>query len=41
LKDARLVPLDGRYHLPDAADLDRVTAVITGFLSEIELTDGS
>jgi DNA-binding SARP family transcriptional activator/pimeloyl-ACP methyl ester carboxylesterase len=41
LKDARLVPLDGRYHLPDAADLDRVTAVIAEFLSEIEPIGGS
>jgi DNA-binding SARP family transcriptional activator/pimeloyl-ACP methyl ester carboxylesterase len=32
LPDARLVPLEGRYHLPDAADLDRVVALITDFL---------
>ncbi|MEV0897609.1 BTAD domain-containing putative transcriptional regulator [Actinoplanes sp. NPDC049802] len=29
LPDARLVALDGPYHLPDAADLDRVTSAIT------------
>ncbi|GIF25643.1 DNA-binding SARP family transcriptional activator/pimeloyl-ACP methyl ester carboxylesterase [Actinoplanes tereljensis] len=33
LPNARLVPLDGRYHLPDAADLDRVVDLITEFLS--------
>jgi pimeloyl-ACP methyl ester carboxylesterase/DNA-binding SARP family transcriptional activator len=33
LPDARLVTLDGRYHLPDARDLDRIVATITDFLS--------
>ncbi|GIM96315.1 alpha/beta fold hydrolase [Paractinoplanes toevensis] len=32
LPDARLVPLEGRYHLPDATDLDRVVDLITDFL---------
>jgi DNA-binding SARP family transcriptional activator/pimeloyl-ACP methyl ester carboxylesterase len=34
LPNARLVALDGRYHLPDAADLDTVVSAITGFLTE-------
>jgi DNA-binding SARP family transcriptional activator/pimeloyl-ACP methyl ester carboxylesterase len=34
LPDARLVALDGRFHLPDARDLDRIVATIAGFLSE-------
>lgn len=34
LSHARLVPLDGAFHLPDAADLDRVAATISSFLSE-------
>jgi DNA-binding SARP family transcriptional activator/pimeloyl-ACP methyl ester carboxylesterase len=34
LPDARLVPLDGAFHLPDAADLDRVVATISTFLSD-------
>jgi pimeloyl-ACP methyl ester carboxylesterase len=33
LPDARLIALDGRYHLPDAADLDRVVDAIAGFLA--------
>ncbi|MEV6304369.1 alpha/beta fold hydrolase [Actinoplanes sp. NPDC051861] len=33
LPDARLVALDGGYHLPDAADLDRIVGLINGFLS--------
>jgi len=28
-----LVTLDGRYHLPDARDLDRIVETITDFLS--------
>jgi pimeloyl-ACP methyl ester carboxylesterase/DNA-binding SARP family transcriptional activator len=33
LPDARFVPLDGAFHLPDVADLDRVVATIVSFLS--------
>ena len=33
LPDARLVTLEGRYHLPDIRDLDRIVATITAFLS--------
>ncbi|MET7392412.1 BTAD domain-containing putative transcriptional regulator [Dactylosporangium sp. NPDC005572] len=32
LPGATFVPLDGRFHLPDARDLDRVVATITDFL---------
>jgi len=32
LPDARLITLDGAYHLPDAADLDRVVEAICDFL---------
>lgn len=32
LRDAEMLALDGAYHLPDAGDLDRVVAAITGFL---------
>ena len=32
LPDARLVALDGPYHLPDARDLDQVVAAVTEFL---------
>jgi DNA-binding SARP family transcriptional activator/pimeloyl-ACP methyl ester carboxylesterase len=34
LPGARLVTLDGRYHLPDAADLDRAVSAIATFLAE-------
>ncbi|GAA5081654.1 hypothetical protein GCM10023259_090070 [Thermocatellispora tengchongensis] len=34
LPDAHLIALDGPYHLPDAAHLDRVTDAIAGFLTE-------
>jgi DNA-binding SARP family transcriptional activator len=34
LPDARLQPLDGPYHLPDVADLDRIVAAIVDFLAE-------
>lgn len=34
LPDARFLPLDGRYHLPDAADLPRIVGAITEFLAE-------
>jgi pimeloyl-ACP methyl ester carboxylesterase len=37
LPDARLVPLDGAFHLPDAGDLDRVVATIAAFLSGKDL----
>jgi len=33
LPDARLVTLEGRYHLPDIRDLDRIVDTITAFLS--------
>jgi pimeloyl-ACP methyl ester carboxylesterase len=33
LADARLVTLEGRYHLPDARDLDQIMSAITPFLS--------
>lgn len=33
LPDARFIPLEGRYHLPDAADLDRIVAAIDDFLA--------
>jgi hypothetical protein len=33
LPEARLIPLDGAYHLPDVADLDRVVATISSFLT--------
>ncbi|MEU8242548.1 alpha/beta fold hydrolase [Actinoplanes missouriensis] len=33
LPDARLVALDGRFHLVDAADLDRVVGLIVDFLT--------
>ncbi|MFG1990995.1 alpha/beta fold hydrolase [Actinoplanes sp. NPDC048988] len=32
LPGARLIALEGRYHLPDAADLDRVVDEIAGFV---------
>ncbi|SNY73078.1 alpha/beta fold hydrolase [Paractinoplanes atraurantiacus] len=32
LPDARLIALEGRYHLPDAADLDRIVDEIAGFI---------
>ncbi|PVZ11686.1 alpha/beta fold hydrolase [Actinomycetospora cinnamomea] len=32
LPDARLVPLEGPFHLPDAADLARIVEAITDFL---------
>jgi pimeloyl-ACP methyl ester carboxylesterase len=32
LPDARFVPLDGAFHLPDAGDLDRVVATVAEFL---------
>jgi pimeloyl-ACP methyl ester carboxylesterase len=32
LPDARFLPLDGRFHLPDARDLDPIVAAITTFL---------
>ena len=37
LPDARFVPLDGAFHLPDAADLDRVVATIVSFLSRKDM----
>ena len=33
LPDARLVTLEGRYHLPDIRDLDHIAGTITAFLS--------
>jgi pimeloyl-ACP methyl ester carboxylesterase len=33
LPDARLVTLEGRYHLPDVHDLDHIVDTITAFLS--------
>jgi pimeloyl-ACP methyl ester carboxylesterase len=33
LPDATLVSLEGRFHLPDARDLDRIVAAIANFLS--------
>jgi len=33
LPDARLVTLEGRYHLPDIRDLDHIVDTITAFLS--------
>ena len=33
LPDARLVTLEGRYHLPDIRDLDHIADTITAFLS--------
>jgi pimeloyl-ACP methyl ester carboxylesterase len=33
LPDARLVTLEGRYHLPDIRDLDQIVDTITAFLS--------
>jgi DNA-binding SARP family transcriptional activator/pimeloyl-ACP methyl ester carboxylesterase len=33
LPGAQMIPLDGRHHLPDAADLNRVVAAIGEFLS--------
>jgi pimeloyl-ACP methyl ester carboxylesterase len=33
IADARLVALDGAYHLPDAADLDRTVATIEAFIA--------
>ncbi|GIE77904.1 hypothetical protein Aph02nite_38540 [Actinoplanes philippinensis] len=33
LSEARLIPLDGPYHLPDVTDLDRVVATISSFLT--------
>jgi pimeloyl-ACP methyl ester carboxylesterase/DNA-binding SARP family transcriptional activator len=32
LPDARMLSLDGRFHLPDARDLDRIVAAIDDFL---------
>jgi hypothetical protein len=32
LPDATFLPLDGAWHLPDAADLDRVAEAIVEFL---------
>lgn len=34
LPEARLMPLDGAWHLPDASDLPRIVDAITGFLAE-------
>lgn len=33
LPNAELLPIDGRYHLPDVADTDRLTRAITDFAS--------
>ena len=33
LPGARLVTLEGRYHLPDIRDLDHIVGTITAFLS--------
>lgn len=33
IPDARLLPLDGPYHLPDAGDLDRAVSAIAEFLT--------
>jgi pimeloyl-ACP methyl ester carboxylesterase len=34
LPDARFVPLEGGYHLPDAADLPRIVSTVIDFLEE-------
>ena len=34
LPDARLVSLEGDFHLPDVADLPRIIEVVTAFLSD-------
>lgn len=34
LARARFVPLDGTYHLPDAADLPRIVALVSDFLAD-------
>jgi DNA-binding SARP family transcriptional activator/pimeloyl-ACP methyl ester carboxylesterase len=34
LPDARLVSLEGEFHLPDVADLPRIVEVVTAFLAE-------
>jgi pimeloyl-ACP methyl ester carboxylesterase len=36
LPDATLVPLEGAYHLPDAADLDRVVATVVAFAGSLD-----
>jgi pimeloyl-ACP methyl ester carboxylesterase len=33
LPNARMMALDGRYHLPDAADLDTIVGTIANFLT--------
>jgi DNA-binding SARP family transcriptional activator/pimeloyl-ACP methyl ester carboxylesterase len=33
IRDARFVPLEGVYHLPDAADLDDIESVVTDFIA--------
>jgi DNA-binding SARP family transcriptional activator len=33
IPDARLVPLEGHFHLPDAGDLPRIVATLTAFLA--------
>ena len=35
LPEARLVTLEGRYHLPDVRDLDRIAGTVTAFLSRL------
>jgi hypothetical protein len=30
------VPLEGAYHLPDAADLDRVVATVVAFAGSLD-----
>jgi pimeloyl-ACP methyl ester carboxylesterase len=34
LPDARFLPLDGDYHLPDASDLPRIADAVAGFLTD-------
>lgn len=34
IPDARLIPLEGRFHLPDVADLARVVQIISDFLAD-------
>jgi DNA-binding SARP family transcriptional activator/pimeloyl-ACP methyl ester carboxylesterase len=36
IPDARLVPLEGHFHLPDAGDLPRIVATIAAFLTDTD-----
>jgi pimeloyl-ACP methyl ester carboxylesterase len=36
IPDARLVPFEGNFHLPDAADLPRIVETITAFLTKAD-----